>query len=865
MSRFLPAARGILALLAADYFGCNAAAAASRTASDVSTQFNQTGHGMTMMVPLSDSGRTLGDVVLRVEKDDTIIVSRLSLLFVLKDEGTAEVVTHLASLPEMIPLSDLKLAGLDVSFDRQAVALIMGLTASQRKTGELSLGPLQPAKSNALAKPARASGYLNLFAESAYLWKAQETALRFDTEAVLRVGDAVFETEFALENQVNSQLCPSGVLCIFDHTGGLKRHGSRFVYDVPELQDRLTLGDVHTNAATFQRGPDIAGITIEHNPSKLNPTQSIRGTSTQSFVLERAAAVDVLVNGAVAQRLHLPPGSYNLRDLPLRAGANDVTLLITEDAGGSRTLTFSTFSSYSLLSAGKSEWSVTAGVPSYFVDDKIDYLSHRYLASAFARYGLTSALTLEVHAQSDSHVVMGGVGGIWATVGGVFGVNIAASQSDDAIGFGGAVRATWDIAGKDNIDNLRLSSEWHTDEFRTPGQLQIIPTGIIAPVYDYKASFSGSYSRDLGQEWQAAFTARYDLENTQFVTTNPLVAHGDRYHVDFGLSHPIFDSGTISATIGYSNEIYNRSISDFSRPNIIDTKGEIWGGLRFFWRPRDKALVTAASDTLNKRSLTTGSYQSAAGVDSWATSVSVTDDRVSQATNLGGDVTYRGQRAEVTVGHETDLRTGNYGLDGVGSVEERSRVRVGTALVFADDAFAVSAPLRGDGGFAILSPHETIKDHMIIAGTPEYLRAKSDGLGPAVATGLATFSPQTLPVDVSDLPLGYSLGASGFDLIPTYKAGYKLQVGSGYSVSALGELLDGEGKPLALVSGIASNGARQVTVFTNRGGKFAADGLAPGDWKLTMETDGGTFVYYIHVPEGTQGLLRLGTLTPGKD
>ena len=136
--------------------------------------------------------------------------------------------------------------------------------------------------------------------------------------------------------------------------------------------------------------------------------------------------------------------------------------------------------------------------------------------------------------------------------------------------------------------------------------------------------------------------------------------------------------------------------------------------------------------------------------------------------------------------------------------------------------------------------------------------------GPAVVGSLPAYVPQTIPVDAADLPLGYSLGTGGFDINAPYKAGYALQVGSGYSVSTFGVLEDASGKPLSLAAGIATDGKRSATVFTSQGGKFAADGLAEGRWTVTMETDEGPAVYIIDVPAGTQGLLRLGTLRPRK-
>jgi outer membrane usher protein len=112
---------------------------------------------------------------------------------------------------------------------------------------------------------------------------------------------------------------------------------------------------------------------------------------------------------------------------------------------------------------------------------------------------------------------------------------------------------------------------------------------------------------------------------------------------------------------------------------------------------------------------------------------------------------------------------------------------------------------------------------------------------------------------------GYSLGKGGFDLKAPYRAGYALDVGSAYSVSAFGTLQDAGGEPIALLTGTATaaaDQAKQVAIFTNGAGKFGADGLAPGRWIIEMATEGAATRFVLEVPEGTTGLFKAGVLKP---
>ena len=182
--------------------------------------------------------------------------------------------------------------------------------------------------------------------------------------------------------------------------------------------------------------------------------------------------------------------------------------------------------------------------------------------------------------------------------------------------------------------------------------------------------------------------------------------------------------------------------------------------------------------------------------------------------------------------------------------------------MFADGHAAISAPVRGDGGFAILYPHDSVAGKEIVAGSKEHMLAHSDGFGPAVVPELPAYTPQSVPVDVPDLPPGYSLGSGGFDLSPSYRSGYALEVGSSYSVTLFGTMFGSDGEPLALTSGTATNGKRTVSLFTNQAGRFSADGLAPGTWTIAMATESGPVSYIVRVPEGTKGWYKAKELRP---
>jgi outer membrane usher protein len=286
--------------------------------------------------------------------------------------------------------------------------------------------------------------------------------------------------------------------------------------------------------------------------------------------------------------------------------------------------------------------------------------------------------------------------------------------------------------------------------------------------------------------------------------------------------------------------------------------------VRVFVLPFEGSRVSASYDSLN-RSATASAFQGYSnGVQRWEADLNTQMDDRAQQKVAEGSLLYAGNRGEVRIAQSASMDDlGGTQVNGL--VSDRSSVRFGTAIAFADGRVAMGPPVRGNG-FAIVYPHDSLADKAITVGDPASPRAFANGLGPALITDLPAYVPNNIPVDVKDLPPGYSLGNGTFDVVPPYRGGYALQVGSANSVSAYGTLLRSDRQPLALTTGVASPEARRegagITVFTNRSGRFVAEGLAPGSWLIEMATEDRPTYYRIEVPSGAQGIVRAGVLTP---
>jgi outer membrane usher protein len=407
---------------------------------------------------------------------------------------------------------------------------------------------------------------------------------------------------------------------------------------------------------------------------------------------------------------------------------------------------------------------------------------------------------------------------------------------------------------------VRLSAEYHSRQFRSPGEYVTTASGVLYPQSSYWLRLSGAYSVPIAWGATASLSARYQFADPQQVALSPLLVVGDRYGADVTLSSPLGKALSGSLTVGYSNEYYLRVPENFKQ----DESSELRVMVRLFVRPDEKSRISASYDSLNRASYVSAYRGEGRGLDTWEADINMQNNELEQRAMANGSLAYSGNRGEVRLTHSSNFEGADWQHASFDTREQRTSVRMGTAVAFADGRVGIGQPVRG-GAFALVYPHESLAGKEVIVGANGEIRARANTFGPALVSDVPAYTRNAIPVDVTDLPVGYSLGAGAFDLIAPYRAGYALEVGSGSSVSAYGTLLLADFSVLGLVSGVAfpaDNPLQKVVVFTNKAGRFSAEGLSPGKWVIEMATEGNATRYEIEVPKGTDGLFHAGILRP---
>jgi outer membrane usher protein len=784
-------------------------------------------------VAVKDGKFPLGQAIVLVDRGGRLHkAERQSLLSAAAKVLRAEFAEQLAqTLPDTtyVSLIEVTAAGLEAAYSETSLEIQINPAVEQRPRGEIKGRARTAGEAANTAAPATLSGYVNTHAGIGYEEGDEPSSGRMEIPSVFLDGALRWE---ALVLEGDAQVNAGGELI---------QHSLRLVHDIPEFALRATGGDVQISPDGILAAPALMGVALERNFSLLQPSSNIRPTGKRSFRVERRSDVRVVVNGHDVRRLQLPPGEYDLDDLPLASGGNDIQVIIKDEFGNTEILDYSILFNRALMRPGLSEWSLAAGkmVQSNAVrkEDKLSDPGPVVVGSV--RTGISETLTTGAALHLSGEEKLGGVSALLQNELGLLGLGARASLNDAGqFGWSGEVELNFDraILWNDRA-SLNLGLEYFSEhaiasfaDENPQGSRFRVHGSLYQPIWwDINLSLSGYYLFSTEDE-----ETRYGLS----VSANKSLSQD----VSVGVS------GSFDQDNGINNDL------------TPDDGFSLFARLRY--QPSDTSSLSLMYDAVSRTSAASydtnfeeGSNRIAFGVD-----VEHHPDAPSGSSEnvAGADFSMSNSRYELNASHSRHLQ----GL-GDRQISSRTAVNAGWGMAFADGALAFGRPVRN--AFAIVDAHESLEDGDIRIGrSKDTQRGQIDLFGPALIPDISAYTQTSLPFDIENAPAGYNFGTGSFNLYPSYKSGFLLKVGSDFSLSAVGILNDGDGKPLALKSGtIASDQYpdRSITIFTNRAGRFSVQGLKAGEWVITMK-DGAQSRYAITISEDASGFVEVGALAP---
>ena len=568
----------------------------------------------------------------------------------------------------------------------------------------------------------------------------------------------------------------------------------------------------------------LVGFSVDRLYQTIQPYRNLRPSGRGALTLERESRVNVVVNGQIQRTLLLGPGRYDLRDFPFLNGLNDVRLVVEDATGRREAASLSFFSDIDLLNPGVSNFSAAVGIS----EDDLNLVSGAnrvddVMASGFYQRGINDRLTVGVGFQAKKEDALATAQVIVATQFGLLGAQ-GAIDAGDAGNFEYAALLSWrqrnsGVNGLDSGFTADLSFE---SEF-------------FSPLTPSLGVFNGTALN---------FDARYQR------------SFANRFYVSAGLGY--------SQTRGSRGDEYRLSASasrSFRRVTVSATLDQRFSAARGDTRVGISLSVPLSSQTTARARYQSGRNQATVEVDHAAfpgldqygyRAASTTSD---DGSGFSGDVQYFGNRFQANARH--DYSEGPFGPQQV------SNVAFTTGIGYAGGRLGWGR--EADQGFVIVDRHASLERSAVIVRNSASIgpSARTGAFGSALVPLQRPYVRDSVAVEVTNLPMGYDIGAGRLDLLQGAASGYRMQIGSSASNTVVGRIVGPAGMPVALMSGalvpLAGREAVRVEFFTNRTGRLVAQRVAPGRYAV-VPAGANQQIAEINVPENATGIVDVGVL-----
>lgn len=780
---------------------------------------------LNLTVPLTFNRRTLGEVDVLLTRDDRFVVNSASfealIQPLLNDQGKTELAGALVGR-EGFEARDLAAIGIVLDYDPTALSiLVLRIDPERRATQSLFDGGQAE---DAGLEPEDFTAYLN---STVVGFRRDPAGLNgaYPTPSVFLNGAARYkQTVFEFDFQGREE----------EFTGDYEvtRRFARLVYDQPEDYLRWTLGDLETETRNRQGFTNLGGVGVTRQTRRFDSFRPGFLSGNREFILQSDSTVRVIRNGVLLQEFRLDAGRYDVSNLPLLTGSNNVELQIVDDAGRSSSVAYRSYLDAIDLEPGDYEYGAFLGVVSPFTIGSPDYSDGQLAFTGYYRKAFVDRPAVGIGFQGSEDVQMLDGETQYILGGGQrLAFDAAVSNGDSGFGYAGAVTFDFLLDRGEVVDQALLQFDYVSEDFANLGN----PLGNNPIAYTITGAYSRAFSDNLYGQLQLAYQGGRD-------------DFGDSYLVGADIAYRFTEEVTVQAGVRYQEV-----------PGGPIDRDDFGFNISLTWQPRYDRRVEARYDSASN-SGSVGYSQSSenrVGAIGYNALVNYSDG----PATASGSATYIANRFDATVSHTAfgqDFET-------VGD-DQVTALAINSSIAYAGGRVAIGRRI-GDS-FAIVRPHATLDGRRVITGDnldQGRYQASSGLLGPALSNSLASYYNQSLRYDVIDAPAGYDLGDGILRVHPGYRSGYSFEIGTNAFVSAVGSIVGVGEVPLALISGRVrpadEPAADAQPFFSNSVGRFAIQGLEPGRrYRVELFTTPRQ-VFEFEVPADSDGLLNLQTVS----
>jgi len=596
-----------------------------------------------------------------------------------------------------------------------------------------------------------------------------------------------------------------------------------YTVDRAEELLRFTAGDAVIAPVPLGGAPILLGLGAARDLS-LDPYLVRAPLPAATVFASSPSTLEVWIDGRLARTQQVAPGTYDLSNLPLTTGANDVRVVVRDAFGRTQTLATGHYLAQGLLARGLHEWAWNLGaVRRGYGVESFDYGGPALLGHH--RYGFTNWLTaggrLEAAEglEGGTALVSGGPSATVSTPLGEWDFSAAASVSRcegsapcpwalaHSGRTGSAGLAAWRFGGR--LASVSLDAEWTSRRY---AQISLDP-------------------RSDRDRWSAGAVASL-AAGTLVSFSGELAA--SRTWLGYDLAR-----GTVRATVRMGSQLW-------AVASVTGARGGAAGGsgvyLQLVWAGPQATTVDATTATHGH----TGAFQAGAqkslpvgdGWGGWARGGM--DGPTSSASFLAQGQTSFG-RAEA----------------GWDSIDKTSagHVAASGALVLIEGGLFASRPI--DQGYALVQGGApgvgvTVENQPV---------GRTDRNGNLLVPGLLPYYGNRIAITHADVPLDWRLGQTEklVAVAPRGAARVRFDVERMRAWQGWIWIRDGGAEqPPAYGTLVVDGEGRQATSPLAEDGAFWIEGVPPGKYRARVEWRGRACTFTLSLPASDAPVTDLG-------
>jgi outer membrane usher protein len=571
--------------------------------------------------------------------------------------------------------------------------------------------------------------------------------------------------------------------------------------DFPAERTTLTVGDAIGSSGLWGRAVRFGGLRYGTNfataPGFVSfPLPNLRGEAVMP------SATDIYVDGVLRRSAGVPPGPFQLNNLPVVTGQGEVRVVTRDLLGREQVTTLPYYASTRLLRQGLSEasWEIGAIRQNYgSVSD--DY--GRALATVQQRHGVSDVMTVEgrLEALREQQTVGAGASFLVSSLGVM---SAATALSHGTQGSGQLLSLALERQALRGV-SLAVRSQWTSSGFSQVG-LQPghqAPLRLMSASMGFSPSAFGSFglalirqdNRDAPSTDIAQTSYTFNLGVSSAVILNAYRSLSGERNQAFGILFSTAFGERGSASMAYTGQAHGNQTQLQVQRSLPEGSGT---GYR---------LAAADGDR--------GAQRNAAWL--WQTDIG---SYALEAGQLNGTTSYRASAS------------GGAGLMAGQAFASRK----------ITDSFAIAQVPAFPGVGVYLNNQPVART----AGTEGY----------AVLPRLLPYQVNRVAIDPGDLPMDVQIDATTLDAIPYYRSGVMLRFPVRGSASALVVLRQVNGEPVPVGSEVRLAHGDAVFPVAERG-EVHVMGIG-GPERLQVRWEGGTCEASIDPGDQLGRLPRIG-------